>query len=385
MNINELLSLFGKDKILKWIFDTPNFYIRPSKYFKDFFSKDKEEKFSIGFFYSAIIILILYIFSGQPVLELTKAILIEIALLIFAFAILSSNKFVFNKIFKTDTDYSNVFYFLWLTKILTIPFQLVFFVLFLKTEMYELLFIHNSILALLLIFIIFFSNKIFYHKLKLIALGILYNFIIYNVFIVSISLIKFDKHYFEFENPLMTDYVYKEYKSKIAPLDSLTDKFPLEKFLINLNGKYFLTYSFERDSIQSIIPKIDQFINDGYRFEDDVIRKMKSNNLTVDSFKYARNRVLFNELTAYLDLLKHDISNPLDTSYTYIIDRKVLIGENREKLGEVKHLTTNNQLFDKYISYIKQRNSFFSALNIADYPLYIWQFFFYPSIVLTDK
>jgi len=385
MNINDFLSLFGKDKILKWIFDVPNFYIRPTKYFKDFFTKSKEEKFSISFFYSSLIIVILYIFSGQPLLILTKAILIEIAVLIFGFAILSSNKFIFSKIFKTNTDYSEVFYFLWLTKILTLPFQLIFFVLFLKTEMYELLFIHNSIIALVLIFVIFFSNKIFYQKLKHILLGMLYNLIAFNLFNLSISFIKFDNHYFEFENPILTDYVYNEYENKISPLDSLTDKIPIEKFLINIDGKNFITYSFERDSIQSVVDKIGVLIKDGYSFENNLIRRINNNKLIIDSLEYTRNRKLYSDLKAYLDLIKYDITNPLDTSYTYIIDRKILVGENGEKFGEIKHLTTNNKLFETYLKYNKSRNSFISAANIADYPLYMIDFICYPSFTLIEK
>lgn len=385
MDIKELLSLFGKEKVLEWVFDTLNFYLRPTKYFAKFFKKENQEKFYIAFFYSALLVIILYIFSERPILQLTKAILIEVAILIFAFGIISSNRFCLGKIFKVETIYSDVFYFLWLTKILTMPLQMVFFALFQITEMYELLFLHNSILILVLIFVLFYSNKIFYKKINQIISGIIYNFIIFNLFVFLTSELKFDNHHFKMEAPILTDYVYNEFENKFSNLDSLTYRFPTGKFLIKLDDKIFIVYSFEDESIPSVVSNLDSLTKNSSSFENDVNRKLSINKITTDSFEFNRNRELYSDLIVYLKTLSLEINEPIDTSDSSIIEKEILVDQYGNNVGEIMRLTTNNKLAESFLIYLKKRNSFISASNIAYYPLHIFSFVFYPAMKLTTK
>lgn len=384
MTLNDLVSLFGKDNIFKWIFELPNFYIRPTRYFRDFFQKSNEEKFSVSFFYTTLAVILLYIFKDNSFREITRAILIEIAILIFAFILLSINRLLLDKLFKTTTKPSNIAYFLWITKILSLPLQLTFYVIFNKTEMYEFLFIHNAIIVLLIIFVIVYSNKIFYFRLRQIMAGIIVNIILYNAFIISIKYLRFDKHEFEFESTIFTDNIYKEFETKIQPLDSLTNKVPIQKFLIKVRDNYYLTYTFEKDSIPSVIKKLNETLNDSYSFDNSVIAKLDKNKITQDSLKYRRNKELYSHLMKYLNTLKFDITNPLDTTYTYLIDKKVVCFSDGEYYGEVKHLTINTALINNYLEYINVRNDFYKVSNIAEYPLYILSIILLPALLLIE-
>jgi len=384
MTLNDFVSIFGKDNIFKWIFELPNFYIRPTRYFRDFFQKSNEEKFSASFFYTALAVILLYIFKDNSFREITRGIIIEIAILIFAFILLTINRLLLDKLFKTTTKPSNIAYFLWITKILSLPLQLTFYVMFNKTEMYEFLFIHNVIIVLVIIFVIVYSNKIFYISLRQIMAGIIVSIILYNSFIISIKYLRFDKHEFEIESTIFTDNIYKEFETKIQPLDSLTNKVPIQKFLIKVRDNYYLTYTFEKDSIPSVIKKLNEILNDSYSFDNSVIAKLDKNKITQDRLKYRRNKELYSHLMKYLNTLKYDITNPLDTTYTYIIDKKVVCFSDGEYYGEVKHLTTNTALINNYLEYINVRNDFFKASNIAEYPLYILSIILFPASLLIE-
>jgi hypothetical protein len=385
MTLNDLISTFGKDNLFKWFFELPNFYLRPTKYFKQFFLKSKEEKISISFIYTFTIVILLYVFSESSIKEITKVMIIEIGILFIAFSILYVNKSVLDSIFKTKTKTSNIIYFLLITKILSIPFQLTFYFLFEKTEMYEFLLIHNSIIVLLLIFVVMYSNKILYDRIYQILIGIVLNLILYNGFIISIQYLRFDKYVFNYENPLFVDPVYKEFETKLLTLDSLTNELPREKFLLKIRNEHYLTYTFEKDSISSIVNKINTTLKKGNSFKINILTKLNKNTITVDSLKYHRNKELYSELMKYLYCLKYEIRNPINSSKTFILDQSQIHLESGEYYGEIKHLSINNELYVDYIAYLRKRNDFINASNISDYPMSVLMLIFYPAYLLTGK
>lgn len=197
MTLKEIIDLFGKDKIFEWILEIPKFYISPTIFFRNFFKKNINEKMTISIFYTLITIALTYIFSEETFKNVTKIILLEILLLTISFIILNISRLISFKIFGIKTNPENIFFFLLITKFFTFPIQIIFIILFNKTEMYEFLFIHNTIISLLFFFVIIYSSKILYFKTKQIIVTALINIILYNVIMIACFVLKFDKYYFE--------------------------------------------------------------------------------------------------------------------------------------------------------------------------------------------
>ena len=379
MSIKEIIELFGKEKIFEWTFQIPKFYISPTGFFRRLFQKNINERVSICLFYTLLTIGLTYIFSDDTFKNITKIILLEILLLSIMFVLLNVTRLINFKIFKTKINPENIFFFLLITKFFTLPLQFIFIVLFNKTEMYEFRFIHNSIISLLILFLLIYSSKIFYLKIKHIIVASILNIILFNSFIIGLSILKFDKYYFEFDNPLITDDIYKEFEVKLSSLDSLTIVYPKNKYLLIMPEKSRIIYAFQDDSIEKIAPKIGKEYGKSIDYEVSVIKKLKENKHLRDSLKYNRNKILYDTLVRYLKTMEKDIYNPIDTSYTYLIDKRTITIEGGKYFGEIKQLTLNPKLTSNYVSYLKNKNDFYNSVNVSEYPTYIIQFILFPA------
>lgn len=384
MSIKEIIELFGKEKIFEWTLQIPKFYISPTSFFRNLFQKNINEKVSICLFYTLLTISLTYIFSEDTFKNITKIIILEILLLSFIFIVLNLTRLLNFKIFKTKINPEDIFFFLLITKFFSLPLQFVFVVLFNKTEMYEFRFIHNSVISLLIIFILIYSSKIFYLKIKQIIVASFLNIILFNTFIISLFLLKFDKYYFEFDNPLFTDQIYTEFEDKLSPLDSLTAEYPKHKYLLIMPDKSRIIYTFQDDSLQDLIPKIGKEYGKSIDYKNSLIKKLKENKHLRDSLKFQRNKVLYDSLVTYLKSMENEIYNPIDTSYTYLIDKKTITIEGGKHFGEINQLTFDPKLMSNYISYLKNKNDFFHSVNISDYPTYIIQFILFPAVKIIE-
>lgn len=385
MTLKEIIDLFGKDKIFEWILEIPKFYISPTNFFRNFFKKNINEKITISIFYTLITIALTYIFSEETFKNVTKIILLEILLLTISFIILNISRLISFKIFGIKTNPENIFFFLLITKFFTLPIQIIFIILFNKTEMYEFLFIHNTIISLLFFFVIIYSSKILYFKTKQIIVTALINIILYNVFMIACFVLKFDKYNFEFENPILTDNIYKEFEEKLLPLDSLTYEYPTNKYLLIMPDKSRIIYTFKDDSINSIVNKIGKEYSKSVDYEICVVKKLKEYESLRDSLKFKRNKILYDTLVNYLKTMENDFYNPIDTSYTYLIDKKIISTEGGKYFGEIKQLSMNPKLASSYLSYLKNKNEFYNSINISDYPTYILQFILFPASKYVEK
>lgn len=364
--------------------EIPKFYFSPTAFFKRLFRKNINEKLSISIFYILVTICLTYIFSNDTFKNVTKIIILEILLLLFSFIMLSISGFIMSKIFNYKIKSINIFLFLLITKLFTLPLQIIFIILFNKTEMYELLFIHNTIISLLIFFVILYSSKIFYIKLKQIITASFINLILYNVFMIASVKLKFDEYNFQFESPIFTDKIYKEFDEKLSPLDSLTFDMPRRKYLLTMLDESGIIYSFKKDSLPKIAGDIGKEYKSSLNFELKVLKKLDEHKNLRKNLKFNRNKIMYDTLVNYLNTFENDIRNPIDTSYTFVTDKLTLTTENNAYVGEIKELTMNPKLATSYLSYLKNRNKYYNSVEIADYPTYILQFMLFPSLKLVE-
>ncbi|GGG47820.1 hypothetical protein [Epilithonimonas arachidiradicis] len=384
MSIKEIIDLFGKEKISEWVLEMPKFYISPSSFFKKLFGKNDDEKLSISIFYILITIGLTYIFSNDTFKNVTKVIILEVSILVITLLILNTSSYLVSKIFNYRVKTLNIFLFLLITKLFTLPLQITFIYLFEKTEMYELLFIHNTILSLLIFFLFVYSPKFFYPNLKQIITAVVINLLLYNLFIISISILKFDKYQYQFENPIFSDKIFNEFDEKLAPLDSLTLDIPKTKYLIILRNEPTIVYSFSNDSLSSIFSNAVSEHRKSIMYETRLIEKLAKHKDIRKNLRFKRNKMLCDTLVAYLKTMENDFRNPVDTSYTYIVDKITLTTENNRYAGEIKQLTINPKLNTTYISYLKNKNDYYNSVTISNYPTYIVQLMLFPALKLIQ-
>lgn len=384
MSLKEIIDLFGKEKIFEWLLEIPKFYISPTSFFKKLFRKEINEKISISIFYILITISLAYIFSDDTYKNITKIIILEILLLTISFIILNITRIIISKLFSSHLSSENIFLFLLVTKLFTLPLQITFIVLFNKTEMYELLFIHNSIISLLLLFVILYSSKIFYSNFKQIITASFINLVLYNAFFIICFTLKFDKYNFEYDNPIFTDKIHKEFTERILPLDSLTTNFPTNKYLLIMPQKSRIIYSFSNDSITSVVPNIGKEYSKSIDYEVSIIKELKKNKDLRKNLRFERNKILYDTLVSYLKSMEKDIYNPIDTSYTYVVNKRIITMEGGEYFGEIKQLSMNPKLVSKYLLYLKNKNDFYNSIIISNYPTYIINFILFPTIEFVE-
>lgn len=368
--VKQYIEIFGKEKIFEWLFLLPNFYYRPLYFFKRIFEKSSKEKLTLSLFYFSIPTIIYYIFSNLSIKEVLKQCIIEISALIIAFCILNFTRIILNKKFQIKFKSENIFYFLIITKALSLPFQTIFFFIFNFSEKYEFLFLHNLVLPFLVIFIFIFSNKLFYLQLKYVIIGTILNIIFFNTFLVTLDKIKFDEYLTDFQLILQTDEINDEFNLKISSCDSLWTKFPKNKFLVSMDydTKVFFFYTFKEKASDNIPNITSELLLEDENFKKGVLQKIKDDSISKFKFRFNRNNQYNEKLISYLRELKKDIQNPYIKSKTKIIKTATISAKIGNDKANFYELSLDQNLYKKYIIFSDEMISFYNEKEIAEYP-----------------
>jgi len=160
----DILKLFSKRDILNWIIDIPKFYYSPIKYFDNIFNLPKEKKISIIIFFFIILTFMSWLINTNINIKtaLTYSIL-EILLLFISFIILTITNIILLRNSKRIPD---IAIFLIITKILIAPIIIIFFFLFVYSELYIFYFLMGTVYFCLLVFVFVFSNYVIYKNSK---------------------------------------------------------------------------------------------------------------------------------------------------------------------------------------------------------------------------
>jgi hypothetical protein len=367
--LKQYIEIFGKEKIFEWIFFVPNFYYRPLYFFRDIFKKSSKEKLTISLFYISIASLLYYIFTNLTIKEVIQQTIIEVLVLIVSFSILNTTRLLIKWIDRTNLKAEDIFYFLLITKALSLPIQTIFFVIFNFSEKYEFLFVHNLLLVFLILFIIIFSNLIFYKYIKCKILGIVLNILFFNIFLIALDRINFDEYLTDFKLILQTDEINDEFNLKISSCDSLWMKCPKNKFLVvsNSDAQVFSLYTFKENS-QSTIPNItSESINEDQNFKKGILQKIEEDSLINYKFRFKRNKFYNEKLIAYLKQLRKDINNPYIKSQTKVIEVTTNAKKGKDKTNFYK-VAFDENVFKKYNNFSDEIISFYHEKEFAEFP-----------------
>lgn len=387
VTLKELLELFGPKNIFKWLADLPRFYIRPSEFFKDLFRESFSTAAKRLSFYLTLVAILMFAFLDADIRVILKVLIAESAACLLTVALLLPSRFLVGWLLKRRISAGNLFYFVLTTKALTSPLQLVFYYLFHTTEQYEFWFIHASILALLFLFVMLYSNKVLYHTMRAIFLGSFVNLLVLNLLVVGITLVKFDAHSWKFENPLVIDRIYQEYESKVYSLDPLIYRFPKEKFSLKLFDQVDVHYSLKYDNIDSLAVNMPSTLGEDGRFKLAIVSFLATKDSVREQLAFERNRMSFDTLSSYVQAMFNDIENPIDTSYTFIKhQRTIVIQEDGREGGYIKTLTQNPALREAYQKYVRHHNGYIETTDIAEYPFAAIGLLFFPAVsILGDE
>lgn len=368
--LKQYIEIFGKDKIFEWIFLAPNFYYRPLFFFKNIFQRSSKEKLSLSLFYFSILSILYYIFSNLTINEVLKQSIIEISVLIITFTILNFTRIVIEKKSRIQFKSENILYFLIITKALSLPFQIIFFIIFNFSEKYEFLFIHNLVLPFLGIFIFIFSNKFFYTQLKYVIIGTILNITFFNIFLITLDKINFDEYLTDFQLILQTDEINDEFKLTISSCDSLWTKFPKSKFLVLMdsNSQVFSFYTFKKEGLNKIPTINSELLTEDENFKKGVIQKIKDDSITNFKYRFNRNRKYNEKLISYLKELKKDIDNPYIKSKTKIKTTATASAINGKDEAQIYELTLDDKVYEKLNIFSSEIISFYEEKEFADYP-----------------
>jgi hypothetical protein len=375
LNLNPLkqyVEIFGKEKIFEWIFLSPNIYYRPLYFFNKIFQKSSKEKLTLSLFYFSIPSILYYIFSNLSIKEVLRQSIIEISALIIAFCILNFTRIIIKKKYQIEFKSENIFYFLVITKALSLPFQIIFFIIFNFSEKYEFLFIHNLVLPFLGIFIFIFSNKFFYIQLKYIIIGAILNITFFNIFLFTLDKINFDEYLADFQLILQTDEINDEFNLKISSCDSLWTKFPKKKFLVSMDydSQVFSFYTFKKTAFNKTPNITSELLTEDENFKKGVIQKIKDDSITNFKFRFSRNKQYNEKLISYLRELKKDIKNPYIESKTKIKSTATVSAKTGKDKANYYELTLDDNVYKKYISFSDEIISFYDEKEFAEYPKY---------------
>lgn len=370
--LKQYIELFGKDKIFEWVFSIPSFFYKPRSFFQTVFAKSSEEKLSFSIFCVSIAALLYYLFSGLAFTTVLKQTVFEISVLIFGFLILNFTRLWLKKIYRVEVKSENLFYFLILTKSLTLPIQTIFFIIFNFSEKYELLFIHRLVYVGMLLFIIVYSNKIFYSKWKEIIFGILLNIFLFNIVLITFDAIKFDQYLTEYKILLQTDEVDVEFQKQIGSCENLWSKIPKNKFALELldEEQPIFFYSFHKANVRTIGQSEQSSIDDEIKYRKQIIEKTNPDSVKKIKFRFRRNEIVYNRLIAFLNTIKNDIKTPV-TDSTRVVEKIDLVDENEKKYGIICELTMNDEFYKKYNDFANEIIAFYHEKKIAEYPMYL--------------
>lgn len=386
LTLKELLELFGLKNVFKWLADLPRFYIRPSEFFKGLL----RESFSVAakrlLFYLTLLAILMFAFLDADIRIILKVLIAEAAACLISVVLLLPSRFLVGRLFQKKISVGNLFYFIITTKALTSPLQLIFYSLFHGTERYEFWFLHASVIALLFLFVIFYSNKILYHTTRAILLGSFVNLLVLNLVVIGVNLVKFDTHEWKFQNPLVVDRIYEEYVNTMESSDSLIHRFPREKFALDLLGQVDVHYSLKYDDIDSMALNLGGTIGIDGRFKLAMVGFLETKDSVRDQLEFERNRMSFDTLSTYVQAMVDDIMDPIDTSYTFIKrQRTLLIQEDGCEGGSIKTLTQNPVLQEKWLECVRHHNGYMRTTDIAEYPFAAIGLLFFPTVAFLGK
>lgn len=191
--IDELLDRIGIDKIYNYIEQSMLFYVSPTRYYLNLYSRERQEQYLQILLLLGMLSLCVLLFSEQIQLkEITRVVVIDLIITIFSFLPLAIAVRVVKKICHQPFDLSNVFVFVITSKYQLVPMLVIPLILYRKLENYSFYFIGVLIFWFMLFFIFIFSGRVFFSRIRYMALNFILAFIFFNVSLILIDLINID-------------------------------------------------------------------------------------------------------------------------------------------------------------------------------------------------
>lgn len=405
MNVVDLILKFGKDNIVDYLKSAVIFFIKPKRFFTNFFQKSTDQQLLQILFYILIDIgLGLIFFEKRTVYFVLKLAIVTILHSSIAFVILYLANIACNRLFKAPTvPASNIFMFVLIMKVFYEPLFSLSKAFFEATERYELELLSNVLLVVIVFYLFVNSQNILYERLKYKIAGTLVVWFIFNGSLIAFDKLSFDKNTsFNFETEIgnALDPINAEYDSTYNSLDSLKflDRTPylFVAVLYKEKNKSLDTfYEFLGNDVNNIIDaKIDYFTQKRILSEvDSTSQFLKSYSKSISiidsltkKIRFKRNKVIFEHVKEYLYIVKDDIKNPIhdkDDSKKLRIIRGDSLKNNPIKAIIV--YKCNHDFYDKRQLVMKTLNSEVETKNMSMVPTIPYMIYALPSIILTSR
>jgi|GEM_PF-3080927 len=379
--VDKISDYIGIEKIISFIEELIWFYLKPFKFFKNFFSRSLHDKIIQTLFYTILFLAFEFVLIDEiTIKELIKEFFFEIALLFYACLVLATSDFIISKVKKEKSNFENILFFVILTKLLIVPLLIIFFELFTFFENYNFYLLANLVVFGLFVFTYIFSAVIFNEKIKVIFFNILLNIVLLNLVHFGTNFISINKNSTPYPSYL-TDLILIE-RMEIG--ETLFEGYNVPN--------YRIIYIFQDNRNQShfiFASPIDSIASGSFEISRQYHKNIKQNIVRLDTIipnlQFDRNKIFFTSAQYLYKSIDSLMSNNI-VNYTpqEIEDLKVyMINDSVESYKEVTIRTPNrithmshqllvNQIETEQMSY----NSIMPQLIIE---------YFYPIILLTDN
>lgn len=385
MTIKEVLEIVGKEKIIKWTIDIPSFYLQSSRTFRKYFEEDQIAKLIRLIYYSFLSILLHLIFTNSEFVSSARFLLTNIIFLFFTTVVLCLTNFFIGLIFKHKMKIIDIIYFIILVKFLSLPFQFIFYSLFISTEKYEYYFVLNSVIAFYTLYIVFYSTKIFYKRNLAIILGSIFNVTLLNLGISLFCFLNFDHQSVQLDT-FSDDLIDREYTTVIkSNLDTLLLRTPTHRAVVTSDSGSFSIYIFDDQNSEEISNNLLAVYSKDKIFRNSILSQVHLFDSLAQTIVFQKNKIIIDSLRNYLKTVKTDMQKAIDTSNNYVLERTDIITKNGGSHWNIKLLVLDTDMLWAEISYFKTATEYIKTQIVGNYPNYILNFLLLPADKFCDN
>ena len=241
--IKNIVEKVDLRSLKNWLSELPDFYFRPSAFFPDFFvNKPNRVVAKQALFYVLLFLGIIWIINGFSATKTAHDLLLSFGLSIVLILFILPAHFMMKTAMKHRVNFVHSVSFVVVSRLCVSALIIGVMNSYIKTESVETLLFANTLSALCLFFIVFYSNKIFYGRYSYFIAGFLLNIVFVNLFVFGVLAINSG-------NPGMS-WIFTTIDKEIDPISYEYKQ--AEKHLKTIDGPFYGLS--ERQLSQSAIP-----------------------------------------------------------------------------------------------------------------------------------